>query len=249
VTVDHVLDPAAHAAEELIRLLEERGVTVVGEGRSGDIDRPFVGRLATVRSPPMEDLLRFAVQRSDNQLTDGLFQAIGRIRTGEGSWTRGERALRQVLDRLEIDHASAVFADGSGLSRDDRLTARLLVDLDRQMTSGPHAETWLSLMAVMGESGTLRERLRGTVAAGRFHGKTGTLRDVTALSGSVIGNDGARYHLAVIANDATGPGRWAARELMDELILQLSADTAGCSISSGDVDPEQPRVPRSVISC
>jgi hypothetical protein len=99
------------------------------------------------------------------------------------------------------------------------------------MTGWAHAQTWLSLMAVMGESGTLRERLPGTVAAGRFHGKTGTLRDVIALSGTVIGDDGPRYHLAVIANEADGPGRWVARTLMDELVLQLSADRlpSGCT--------------------
>lgn len=249
VTVDHVLDPAAHAAAELVRLLEERDVRVLGEGRSGELEERRVGRLATVESPPLDELLRFAVQRSDNHLTDGLFQSIGRIRTGEGSWERGERALRQVLDRFDIDHSQAVFADGSGLSREDRVTARLLVDLDRQMNSGRHAETWASLMAVMGESGTLRQRLAGTVAAGRFLGKTGTLRDVTALSGAVIGEGDQRYHLAVIANDANGPGRWVTRELMDELILQLSAEVAGCDVTPGERDEDATSIPRSTISC
>lgn len=249
VTVDHVQDPAAHAAAELVRLLEERDVSVLGDGRSGEVEGPLVGRLATVESPPMEELLRFAVQRSDNHLTDGLFQSIGWIRTGEGSWARGDRALRQVLDRFDIDHTQARFADGSGLSRDDRVTARLLVDLDRQMTDGPQSETWQSLMAVMGESGTLRERLRGTVASGRFVGKTGTLRDVTALSGAVSGDGDERYHLAVIANDADGPGRWVARQLMDELVLQLSAEVEGCDVTPGERDEEPTTLPRSTITC
>lgn len=253
VTVDHVQDPAAHAAAELVRLLEERDVEVIGASRSGQVNAPTVGRLATVHSPPMDELLRFTVERSDNHLADGMFQTIGRVRTGEGSWARGDRALRQVLDRFQIDHHGAVFADGSGLSRDDRLSPRLLVDLDRTMTDGPVAETWVSLMAVMGETGTLRQRLRGTVAEGRFRGKTGTLRDVTALSGAVIGDDGTRYHLAVLANDADGPGRWVARELMDELALQVSAAVEGCDVAVARVEPPEdggpPPLPRSVISC
>ena len=253
VTVDHVQDPAAHAAAELVRLLEEREVEVTGASRSGEASAPPVGRLATVQSPPMDELLRFTVERSDNHFADGMFQTIGRVRTGEGSWIRGDRALRQMLDRFQIDHDGAVFADGSGLSRDDRLSPRLLVDLDRTMTDGPAAETWVSLMAVMGETGTLRQRLRGTVAQGRFRGKTGTLRDVTALSGAVIGDDGTRYHLAVLANDADGPGRWVARELMDELALQLSAEVAGCDIVVIRIEPPEnggpPPLPRSAISC
>ena len=253
VTVDHVQDPAAHAAAELVRLLEERDIEVIGSSRSGESTAPPVGRLASVQSPPMDELLRFTVERSDNQLADGMFQAIGRVRTGEGSWIRGDRALRQVLDRFQIDHDGAVFADGSGLSRDDRLSPRLLVDLDRTMTDGPAAETWVSLMAVMGETGTLRQRLRGTVAQGRFRGKTGTLRDVTALSGAVIGDDGTRYHLAVLANEADGPGRWVARELMDELALQLSAEVEGCEVAVSRTEPSQdggpPPLPRGVITC
>lgn len=253
VTVDHVQDPAAHAATELARLLEERDVEVAGTPRSGEVAAPPVGRLATVQSPPMDELLRFTVGRSDNHLADGMFQTIGRVRTGEGSWARGDRALRQVLDRFQIDHDGAVFADGSGLSRDDRLSPRLLVDLDRTMTDGPVAETWVSLMAVMGETGTLRQRLRGTVAEGRFRGKTGTLRDVVALSGAVLGDDGTRYHLAVLANDADGPGRWVARDLMDELALRLSAEVAGCAVAVTRTEPPEnggpPPLPRSVITC
>ncbi|TVR37626.1 MAG: D-alanyl-D-alanine carboxypeptidase/D-alanyl-D-alanine-endopeptidase [Nitriliruptor sp.] len=253
VTVDHVQDPAAHAAAELVRLLEEREVEVTGASRSGEVSAPPVGRLATVQSPPMDELLRFTVERSDNHFADGMFQTIGRVRTGEGSWIRGDRALRQMLDRFQIDHDGAVFADGSGLSRDDRLSPRLLVDLDRTMTDGPAAETWVSLMAVMGETGTLRQRLRGTVAQGRFRGKTGTLRDVTALSGAVIGDDGTRYHLAVLANEADGPGRWVARELMDELALQLSAEVAGCDVVVIRTEPPDnggpPPLPRSAITC
>lgn len=226
VRVEHASDPAAHAARELARLLADRGIHLDGEPRSGSAEQPVLGRLAQVESPPMEELLRFAVQRSDNQLTDALFRAVGRARVGIGSFDSGDRGLRQVLDRFGIDHADAHFADGSGLSRDDRVTARLLVDLDRAMLASRHATTWTSLMAVTGRSGTLERRLAGTVADGRFAGKTGTLRDVTGLVGSISGPGDRRYHLAVVANDPGEP-RWIARTLTDELILLLVADLDG----------------------
>jgi serine-type D-Ala-D-Ala carboxypeptidase/endopeptidase (penicillin-binding protein 4) len=250
--VDHAPDPVAHTAQELARLLEERGVTLLGESGAldPDADPQLVGRLATVESPPLAEILRFAVQRSDNHLTDHLFHQIGRARTGEGSWERGERALRQVLDRFEVDHAGARFADGSGLSRDDRVTARLLVDLDRAMTDSRFGSTWGTLMAVTGESGTLRQRLRGTPAAGRFLGKTGTLRDVTSLAGMVVGDDGERFHLAVIANEANGADRWTARALMDELILTLVAEVQSCAIGPAPGAEAGPLgVPPSVVAC
>jgi serine-type D-Ala-D-Ala carboxypeptidase/endopeptidase (penicillin-binding protein 4) len=250
--VDHASDPVAHTARELARLLEERGVIVRGESGAldPDADPRSVGRLGTVESPPLEEILRFAVQRSDNHLTDHLFHQIGRARTGEGSWERGERALRQVLDRFEVDHTVARFADGSGLSRDDRVTARLLVDLDRAMTDSRFGSTWGSLMAVTGESGTLRQRLQGTPAAGRFLGKTGTLRDVTSLAGMVVGDDGQRFHLAVIANETTGADRWTTRSLMDELILTLVAEVQSCAIGPAPGAEAGPLgVPPSVVAC
>lgn len=223
VRVEHAADPAAHTAYELARLLAERGVHLAGEPRSGAADAPVVGQLASIESPPMDELLRFAVQRSDNQVTDALFRAVGRARTGIGSFESGARAIRQVLTQLGIDDEAAQFADGSGLSRDDRVTAELLVDLDRTMYASRHAATWASLMAVTGRSGTLERRLAGTAADGRFAGKTGTLRDVSGLVGSIAGAGGRRYHLAVVANDA-GDARWAARGLTDDLILLLVAD-------------------------
>ena len=235
VRIEHTREPAAHAVGELIRLLEAHDIEVAGEPRVGEPVGASIGRLATVSSPPMEEILRFAVQRSDNQITDAVFRAVGRQRTGIGSFATGARALEQVLEGLGIDHQGAVFADGSGLSREDRLTARMLVDLDRTMHRSRHAPTWRSLMAVMGESGTLSGRLPNTIAAGAFEGKTGTLRDVTALSGAVLGSDGRRYHLAVIAN-ADGQARWLSRAFVDELILLLAGDLRGCTVRTPTED-------------
>ncbi|MTV24257.1 D-alanyl-D-alanine carboxypeptidase/D-alanyl-D-alanine-endopeptidase [Nitriliruptoraceae bacterium ZYF776] len=235
VRVELAADPAEEAALALARALEARGVRIDGVARAGDPTEPVVGQLATVSSPPMHEVLRFMVQRSDNHLADQLFLVAGRARTGEGSWATGDRALRQTLDRFGVAHEGARFADGSGLSRDDRVTARLLVDLDRALTASPRwGATWRELMAVMGESGTLRTRLSGTPAAGRFLGKTGTLRDVTALSGQVVAAglgdaDAPRFHLAVLATG--GPtGRVAARALVDETILALLAELDGCEL-------------------
>jgi serine-type D-Ala-D-Ala carboxypeptidase/endopeptidase (penicillin-binding protein 4) len=228
VRVQPATDPAVQAGVELIRLLEEREVRVDGGAVAGPPESAAVGRLATVESPSMRVLLRFMVQQSDNHLADTLWHVLGRVRTGEGSWEGGARATRQVLELLGVDHQHAELADGSGLSRDDRLTARLLVDLDRAMLAGRHAEIWRELMAVAGEEGTLRTRLRGTPAQGRLLGKTGTLSDVSALSGVVEGDQDRRYHFAVLANDARGADRAVVRALVDELGLLLAADLLGC---------------------
>lgn len=238
VRVAPVSDPREHAASELVRLLEQRGVEVDGRARAGPVDAPVLGTLARIESAPMADMLRFMVRRSDNHLADTLFHVAGRVRTGGGSWERGERALLQVLDHLGVPDEGLRFADGSGLSREDRLTARALVELDRAMAGSRHGPTWESLMAVAGEPGTLSRRLRATPAHGRLLAKTGSLRDVIALSGFVRDGDGDRHHLAVVANRATGADRAVVRAFVDDLALLLAAELLGCETDvAGDDGP------------
>lgn len=242
--VEHATDPVAHTGAELRRLLAERGVELRGEVVTQPPPTPALARLATVGSPTVADLLRFTIQRSDNHLADQLFLLAGRVRTGSADYASAERALHQVLTRLGVGTTGSRFADGSGLSRDDRATPRQLVDLDRALSHSPRwGQVWPGLQAEMGVSGTLERRLRGTVAQGRFLGKTGTLRDVSALTGRVTARSGEAvpgersYHLAVMATDAELPGRAVARAVADELILTLVADLDGCDVrtpSDGD---------------
>jgi serine-type D-Ala-D-Ala carboxypeptidase/endopeptidase (penicillin-binding protein 4) len=260
VRVDLATDPALHTVVELRRLLQERGVRVDGEPMVEPPEAPIVARLATVLSPPLEEVLRFTVQRSDNHLADALALTVARARTGEGSWSAADRAFDQVLTRFDVPTDGASFADGSGLSRDDRVTARLLVELDRRLTADRRfGATWRSLQAVAGRSGTLDRRLRGTPAEGRLLAKTGALRDVSALSGQVIARDadplGAagprerRYHLAVLGNDATGAGRGVVRALVDEVVLALVADLDGCEVVGGTGEDGPLGQPPSVVRC
>ncbi len=240
VRIEHAEDPARHAAAELTRLLEDRDVTVRYDPRSGVPDTPVVTRLASVASPPINELAQFALEFSDNHLTDGLFQSIGKARTGTGSWEHGELAVMAWLDERGIPREGARFADGSGLSRDDRISSRTLVDVDRHMHDSPLQAEWVAAMATMGETGTLRRRLVDSVAHGVFHGKTGSLRDVLSISGTVQVDD-RRYHLAVIVNEAFGDDRWRARVVQDEVILRLAADLVGCGASWDDRDdPTEP---------
>lgn len=220
-------DPRLQAATALTELLAERGVTVDAEPRATRVPRSG-DEVASVSSPPLARLLRHTVERSDNHLADTLFRGVGQAVVGDADWAEAAAAVRRVLSDAGVDGwDGVVLADGSGLSRDDRVTAAFLADLDAVMAASVHAELWDDLMAVAGVEGTLRGRLRGTIGEGRFLGKTGTLDDVAAVAGSVVGPD-ARYHLAVVANDVTGEERSRVRTLIDELVLVLAEDLHDC---------------------
>lgn len=220
-------DPAGQAAAELSFLLAERGVAVDG-GFGATRTAPATGPpLATVQSPALRDLLQYMVQRSDNPMADTIFRSVGAAH-GRPTWIGSATSIRDTLAPLGLDWSGTVLADGSGLSRDDRLSATFLTALDAGMSRSSLAEEWEPLMAVAGRSGTLRRRLIGTVAEGRVRGKTGTLPDVRSIAGTVLGPGDSRYHVAVVGNGLTAAGTDTIRGLQDAVILVLAEDLYGC---------------------
>ena len=212
-------DPAVVTAEVLHELLDDREVEVGDEATRGTAPAS-AAEIARVQSPPMIDLLGHVVRRSDNHMADAVFRTLG-ARTGDGTWSGGDVAARAALSDLDVDWSGAVLADGSGLSRDDRLSAEMLISVDRALTQR-HGEQWRALMAVMGESGTLSSRLRGTPAQGRVTGKTGSLRDARALVARVDSEGDHVYYFAVLGAELDPDEIGVVRGLMDDLALRLA---------------------------
>lgn len=237
-------DPVVHTASRFTDLLRERGVTVSADPRRILAPSPSRPVLGTLESPPLTEILTFMMQRSDNHLADTVFRSLAsRHEGGDGSWDGASNAALAVLDGLGVDTTGVRPADGSGLSRDDRVTGDAMAELDAVMYV--EEPSWPSLMAVAGRSGTLRNRLRGTVADGRVRGKTGTLDDVKAVELAIEGRDGApRYHVAVLSNARTD--RWVAQVLMDELALRIVEALDGCQrVPTGE--PPAQTEPPSVV--
>jgi len=222
-------DPAADAAAALAGLLTERRIAVDGGAAPTRSPPPVVVSLGFVDSPPLRDLLRWTLQRSDNPMADAIFRTLGTLAGGDGTWTASTFATRRALGDLGLRWEGVIIADGSGLSLANRLPASFLVELDASMGRGAYREQWDALMAVAGESGTLRARLIGTPAEHRLHGKTGSLSGVRSLVGSVTGPGGSRLHLAVIGNDLDGAGVQVTRALQDALAIALTQELDRCA--------------------
>lgn len=222
-------DPPLDAARALTLALVERGVAVTGPARSGPapvVADPLV--LGRLESPPLQFLLTWMVQRSDNHVADTLFRAVGRRVAGEGSFTDGEQQGVDLLAELELDWSTTTLADGSGLSRASSIPPALLTTLNYRMTNSSVGATWQELMAVSGVSGTLRSRLVDSIAELRLRGKTGSLGDVRALSGAVVGPDGRPLYFTVTSNGLEGAQLSSARRLQDLVVLTLAAELYGC---------------------
>jgi D-alanyl-D-alanine carboxypeptidase/D-alanyl-D-alanine-endopeptidase (penicillin-binding protein 4) len=133
-----------------------------------------------------------------------------------GTTAGGAAVTRQTLAELGI-HPKVV--DGSGLSREDRTSPYEVVTLLNEMAHTELGTILRADMAVAGHTGTLAERMRGTAAAGRCEGKTGTLTGVSNLAGYCTAADGDELAFAFF-DDGISIG--AAHTLQDNMAITLA---------------------------
>ena len=239
-------DPAVQAGVMLRRALRAVGVRVAKAPRRAASPTSAVD-VASVSSPRMEELLRYMVQHSDNHLADTIFRSLGAAE-GDSTWVGAAGATAQILAPLELDWSGVVLADGSGLSRSNRVSPSFLAQLQARMWNSSLSNQWIDLMAVSGRSGTLRYRLREGIAAGRVYAKTGSLRDVTALVGTVVGPPSHLWHFAVVGNNLQGT--YAMRTLTDRSVEIMAEELYGCRRRRppGRTPNGKPRPPRLVCA-
>src|SRR5690606_26248141 len=120
----------------------------------------------------------------------------------------------------QVDTRGWVIDNGSGLSRTGRLTAIGLASMLDAAWRSPLMPEFVSSLAIPGVDGTVKRRLRNGEAKGMAHLKTGTLRNVRALAGYVLGASGKRYILVSIVNDERSA---AVRSFDDTLVNWLAA--------------------------
>lgn len=199
--------PAMAAAMSFRAALLRNGISVAGRAMTGSADDAAVP-LASIESVPLEQILRFMDHESDNFTAELLLKQLGAGLSFQGTTATGAAVVRQLLAEQQIPLAGVRIADGSGLSRLDRLTANAVVEMLRaSWLDEDMREILLSSLPVAGRSGTLDRRMRGTAAAGRVRAKTGTLNEASALSGYAK----RRYAFSIIQNGSPVSTYWARR--------------------------------------
>ncbi|MEW2128859.1 D-alanyl-D-alanine carboxypeptidase/D-alanyl-D-alanine-endopeptidase [Streptomyces sp. NPDC005435] len=221
--VTRVADPAAEAARAFAGFLKDAGITATAPGPSKATGRAKT--LAAVSSPPLSDLVERMLTNSDNDIAEALARQTALASGRPGSFEGGAQAIAARLTKLGLPMKGAAFHDGSGLNRDDRLTADLLTSLLAKAAdpARPGLRPVLTGLPVGGFTGTLAERYTDG-AAGVVRAKTGTLTGVNTLAGTVVDTDGRLLAFAFLASDTTDPD--AAQKALDHTASALSE--CGC---------------------
>ncbi|MGR3871666.1 D-alanyl-D-alanine carboxypeptidase/D-alanyl-D-alanine endopeptidase [Streptomyces graminifolii] len=224
--VKRVKDPAAEAAGKFAGFLKKQGIKTTSPGPSKATGR--ADTLATVTSPPLSDIVERMLTNSDNDIAEALARQTA-VATGKrADFAGGAAAIAAQLTKLHLPIKGTAFNDGSGLNRDDRLTADLLTALLVKAGDPAHPELRpvLTGLPIAAFTGTLTTRYTdATGAAGVVRAKTGTLTGVNTLAGTVVDKDGQLLAFAFMASDTTNT--LEAQAALDHTATALAA--CGCS--------------------
>jgi serine-type D-Ala-D-Ala carboxypeptidase/endopeptidase (penicillin-binding protein 4) len=209
--------PPLFAAARLDAALERRGIRVRLAPRAAETPAgaPVV---ASVESPPMGTLVRLMNKPSDNFFGEMLLKNLAMQARGVGTTKAGARLAAGYARRLG---APVRIADGSGLSRGNRASPHRVVRLLTALVAEEELfDTWYASLAIAGRDGTLKTRMRSGAARGQCRGKTGTLSNVSALSGYCTGRSGDLYAFSILMNNVFTSG---ARVLQDRMAQAIAA--------------------------
>jgi D-alanyl-D-alanine carboxypeptidase/D-alanyl-D-alanine-endopeptidase (penicillin-binding protein 4) len=210
-------NPALAAAAVFREELRRAGIPAgrAATGRAGAYGLP----LAAVVSPTLAAMLRYMDRESDNFTAELLLKELGAVVAGQGTTAAGARIVTRELADAGVPLAGVRIADGSGLSRLDRLTVAALVAMLEVAWADPTIRRpFLEALPVAGISGTLEDRMRRPPARGRVAAKTGTTREASGLSGFVRG----RFAFAILQNGNPLP-YWWARVAQDRFATVLAS--------------------------
>jgi D-alanyl-D-alanine carboxypeptidase/D-alanyl-D-alanine-endopeptidase (penicillin-binding protein 4) len=199
--------------ERLFRALwRELGGTLRGRVRDGQT--PAGARaLAVHESPALAEIVREINKFSNNVMARQVFLSLDAARpaTPEGA----QCAVRAWLAGKGLDMPELALDNGSGLSREERISADSLARLLLAAWQSPVMPELLSSLPLAGIDGTLGKRLTNAVVSGRAHLKTGYLENVRALAGYLLDQSGERWVVVFLIND---PRSRLGKPAMDALL-------------------------------
>ena len=209
-----ISNPTAFFVYVLRDVLEQEGITV--DGYALDIDDiettlvlPTTTELIRHRSRPLAEIVAVVNKRSQNLYADQLLKTLGAFLPADeadepgGSAENGLALAAKVWVRAGIDTSLAQVVDGSGLSRYNLVSATMTTQLLAYMWSRPDSirSAFYDSLPIGGVDGTLSGRYDDGPARGLVHAKTGSVSNVSSLSGYVTMRDGTPMAFSLMCNN------------------------------------------------
>ena len=192
-------------------------------------------QIASENSPTVAALIDWILLWSDNVISERLARLSAKAAGYPMSSKGVDMVFREVLAGMQIDASKLVVADASGLSRKNKITAKLMAEFLYKIRQDERYSIIYSGLPIGGVSGTLRSRFITTApsAVGLVRAKTGTLNGTATLAGYVESTD--REYVFVTLADEIPSGNTAlnrARDAIDRVLGRIAAPNIPAEISA-----------------
>lgn len=235
-------DPAEFAATLLRHLLEVRGIAVYGRQRTHHTELASLSTFTSVviassrggdehaltsptgplvlgeyQSPPLSEDIQVINKVSQNLHAEILLRLLGREKGTGGTVQAGIEVLHGFLNNAGLSSDDYAFYDGSGLSRENLVTPRAVVEILKYASEQPWATEFRSSLPVAGVDGSLADRFKELDPAAHIYAKTGSLGGVKTLSGYAVTSKGEQLAFSILSNNFSLPGK-RVNEVIDSII-------------------------------
>jgi serine-type D-Ala-D-Ala carboxypeptidase/endopeptidase (penicillin-binding protein 4) len=218
-----IMTPADYAYGTFRRLWEQQGGSVSGGMRRGPTPQQS-RQLLMQESQTLAEVARVVNKFSSNVMARTLVLTLAAEKMGNpASVGAGEVAIADWLASRGLDFPELVIANGSGLSRQARISGDSMARMLQAAWKSRYAPEFLASMALGGLDGTLRRRFARTPDASRIRMKTGTLNGVSSIAGYVSGESGRTYAVVIMVNHPgaqSGPGDAVQTAVIDWVLAQ-----------------------------
>jgi len=217
-------NPPLFAAQQLTSALKGRDIRATRKPSVGTTPGD-AKTLASVQSPPLSTIVKLQNKESDNFFAETLLKDLASTNGAQGTTARGAAAAVRFARKLG---ARVRMVDGSGLDRRDRAAPKEVVDLLEGMRkrSTDEFNALLNSLPIAGRDGTLDNRMRHGSARGRCHAKTGTLSNVSTLSGYCFSRGGDVIEFSLLMNRVNV---LSAHAVQDRMTNTIAAYTGSAS--------------------
>ena len=207
-------DPQNYATRAVAGLWQDMGGKLQGVSRYGKLLTAIPSTPALeMRSAPLAEIVRDINKYSNNVMAQQVFLTLGRNNGSAATFEASQATVQRWWRERVSPDGAPVLENGSGLSRQARISAQALASLLQSAYQSTVMPELMASLPISGIDGTLRRAKNRNI--GSAHLKTGSLSNVVALAGYVHGKGGQRWVLVALINH---PNANAARPALDALL-------------------------------
>ena len=213
-------NPVLYTKQTITQLLKEDNIQLKGqivEGKTPDNAQ----KIAQIESEELSKLITHMLQESDNLYADSLTKLLAYTLTGEGTYKQGAFAIKQILAKhTHLDIKQLELADGTG-DRYNYTTPEQIIQLLTDVYHSPNDyPIFVEALPHMGISGSLKDRMKKTPLENKIIAKTGTMHDISSLSGYMTLPHQKHLVFSIMINNVTH-GIATAKTLEDKILLTV----------------------------